>query len=131
MTNKTPGQLSFKFALRARAVVKAVVLKRFKIYLPSRTISWYLFRWGFTAHGLANMATVRHLCLNLIRNIKEKSSLKVKHKTMEWNDVLHQGLNLIFKRLPWRPQSGGLYYGFGYSTIDARLELIAIIGFFP
>ena len=32
------------------------------------------------------MATVRHLCLNLIRNIKGKSSLKVKRKTMGWNN---------------------------------------------
>jgi len=49
MIDKTPEQLSFKFALWTRAAVKAVVMKRFKIDLPLRTISWYLSRWGFTA----------------------------------------------------------------------------------
>ena len=39
-----------------------------------------------TEHGPANMATVRHLGLNLIRNIKGKTSLKVRRKTMGWND---------------------------------------------
>lgn len=49
MIDKTPEQLSFKFALWTRAAVKAVIMKRFKVDLPLRTISWYLSRWGFTA----------------------------------------------------------------------------------
>ena len=39
-----------------------------------------------TKHGPANMATVRHLYLNLIRSIKDKTSLKVRRKTMGCND---------------------------------------------
>ncbi|MDR1922339.1 MAG: winged helix-turn-helix domain-containing protein [Candidatus Adiutrix sp.] len=48
MIDKTPEQLSFKFALWTRAAVKAVAMKRFKTDLSLRTISWYLSRWGFT-----------------------------------------------------------------------------------
>lgn len=39
-----------------------------------------------TEHGPANMATVRHMSLNLIRNINDKASLKVRRKTLGWDD---------------------------------------------
>lgn len=39
-----------------------------------------------TDHGPANMATVRHVALNIIRGIKDKASLKVRRKTLGWND---------------------------------------------
>lgn len=39
-----------------------------------------------TEHGPANMATVRHAALNLIRAIKDKASLKVRRKTLAWDD---------------------------------------------
>lgn len=39
-----------------------------------------------TQNGPANMATIRHTALNLIKAIPGKSSLKVKRKTMGWND---------------------------------------------
>ena len=46
-----------------------------------------------TQHGPANMATVRHMSLNLIRNIQDKASLKVRRKTIGWdNDYLHAAL---------------------------------------
>jgi predicted transposase YbfD/YdcC len=37
-------------------------------------------------NGPANMATVRHICLNLIRQIPDRASLKVRRKTMAWDD---------------------------------------------
>jgi predicted transposase YbfD/YdcC len=39
-----------------------------------------------TAHGPANMATIRHAALNLIRAIPDKASLKVRRKTIAWDD---------------------------------------------
>ena len=39
-----------------------------------------------TSNGPANMATVRHMSLNLIRNIDDKASLKVRRKTIGWDD---------------------------------------------
>jgi predicted transposase YbfD/YdcC len=39
-----------------------------------------------TEHGPANMATVRHAALNLIRAIPDKASLKVRRKTLGWDD---------------------------------------------
>lgn len=39
-----------------------------------------------TAHGPANMATVRHAALNLIRAIPDKASLKVRRKTVGWDN---------------------------------------------
>lgn len=39
-----------------------------------------------TASGPANMATVRHMSLNLIRAIPDKASLKVRRKTLGWDD---------------------------------------------
>jgi len=39
-----------------------------------------------TANGPANMAAVRHMSLNLIRQIDDKASLKVRRKTIGWDD---------------------------------------------
>lgn len=39
-----------------------------------------------TDNGPANMATVRHMSLNLIRSISDKASLKVRRKTLAWDD---------------------------------------------
>ena len=39
-----------------------------------------------TSNGPANMATVRHMSLNLIRGIDDKASLKVRRKTIGWDD---------------------------------------------
>jgi len=39
-----------------------------------------------TEHGPANMATIRHAALNLIRAIPDKASLKVRRKTLGWDD---------------------------------------------
>lgn len=39
-----------------------------------------------TQNGPANMAAVRHISLNLIRTINDKASLKVRRKTIGWDD---------------------------------------------
>ena len=39
-----------------------------------------------TDNGPANMAAVRHMSLNLIRNINDKASIKVRRKTLAWDD---------------------------------------------
>lgn len=39
-----------------------------------------------TDNGPANMAAVRHMSLNLIRHIDDKASLKVRRKTLAWDD---------------------------------------------
>jgi predicted transposase YbfD/YdcC len=39
-----------------------------------------------TQNGPANMAAVRHMSLNLIRSIDDKASLKVRRKTIAWDD---------------------------------------------
>lgn len=40
-----------------------------------------------TEHGPANMATIRHAALNLINAIPDKASLKVRRKTLGWDDA--------------------------------------------
>jgi len=46
-----------------------------------------------TENGPANMAAVRHMSLNLIRSIPDKASLKVRRKTLGWDDnYLHTAL---------------------------------------
>ena len=39
-----------------------------------------------TQHGPANMATIKHAALNLIRAIPDKASLTVRRKTAAWDD---------------------------------------------
>jgi predicted transposase YbfD/YdcC len=39
-----------------------------------------------TRNGPANMATVRHMSLNLIHQINDRASLKVRRKTLAWDD---------------------------------------------
>jgi hypothetical protein len=39
-----------------------------------------------TANGPANMAVVKHMILNLIKEIPDKASLKTRRKTLGWDD---------------------------------------------
>jgi predicted transposase YbfD/YdcC len=39
-----------------------------------------------TENGPANMATIRHAALNLIKEIPDKASLKIRRKTVAWDD---------------------------------------------
>ena len=39
-----------------------------------------------TEHGPANMATIRHAALNIIKAIPDKASLKIRRKTLGWDD---------------------------------------------
>ena len=45
---KMPDQLKLSFALWTRAAVRELILHRFKIEMPIRTVGEYLKRWGFT-----------------------------------------------------------------------------------
>lgn len=51
-----------------------------------------------TENGPANMATIKHAALNLIKGIPDKASLKIKKKTAAWND------DYLFRAItqPWR-----------------------------
>ena len=51
-----------------------------------------------TASGPANMATIRHAALNLIKAIPDKASLKVRRKSLGWDD------QYLFRALtqPWQ-----------------------------
>jgi transposase len=48
ITDKTPDQLKFPFALWTREAVRQLIRKRFGIDMPVRTVGEYLKRWGFT-----------------------------------------------------------------------------------
>jgi len=48
ITDKTPDQLKFPFALWTRAAVQQLVKQLFGIQMPIRTVGEYLSRWGFT-----------------------------------------------------------------------------------
>jgi len=48
ITDKTPDQLKFPFALWTRRAVQQLVLQLFKVQMPIRTVGEYLSRWGFT-----------------------------------------------------------------------------------
>ena len=39
-----------------------------------------------TGNGPANMATIRHAALNIVKQIPDKASLKVRRKTLGWDD---------------------------------------------
>lgn len=44
-----------------------------------------------TGHGPANMATIRHAASNITRAIPDKASLKVRKKTLAWDDNYLEG----------------------------------------
>jgi transposase len=46
--DKTPDQLKLPYALWSRAAVAQLIVERFGIRLPVRTMGTYLSRWGFT-----------------------------------------------------------------------------------
>ncbi len=48
ITDKTPDQLKFPFALWTREAVQTLIRERLAIDLPIRTVGDYLKRWGFT-----------------------------------------------------------------------------------
>jgi predicted transposase YbfD/YdcC len=51
-----------------------------------------------TANGPANMATIKHAALNLVKEIPDKASFKIRKKTVAWDD------DYLFAALtqPWR-----------------------------
>ena len=48
ITDKTPDQLKFPFALWTRRAVQQLINQLFSIDMPIRTVGEYLKRWGFT-----------------------------------------------------------------------------------
>jgi len=48
ITDKTPDQLKFPFALWTRRAVQQLIQQLFSIDMPIRTVGEYLQRWGFT-----------------------------------------------------------------------------------
>jgi transposase len=48
ITDKTPDQLKFPFALWTREAVRQLIKQLFQIQMPIRTVGQYLKRWGFT-----------------------------------------------------------------------------------
>lgn len=50
-----------------------------------------------TEHGPANMATIRHAGLNIIKAIPDKASIKVRRKTLGWDD------DYLFNAITQRP----------------------------
>lgn len=48
ITDKTPDQLKFPFALWTRKAVQELIKQLFSIEMPIRTVGEYLNRWGFT-----------------------------------------------------------------------------------
>jgi transposase len=48
ITDKTPDQLKFPFALWTRRAVQQLIMQLFSINMPIRTVGEYLHRWGFT-----------------------------------------------------------------------------------
>lgn len=48
ITDKTPDQLKFPFALWTRKAVQQLIKQLFSIEMPIRTVGEYLKRWGFT-----------------------------------------------------------------------------------
>jgi transposase len=51
ITDKTPDQLKFPFALWTRKAVQQLIQQLFSIDMPIRTVGEYLNRWGFTPHS--------------------------------------------------------------------------------
>jgi len=56
ITEKTPDQLKFKFALWTRKAVQELILQEYNIEIPLRTLTDYLKRWGFTCQKPAKQA---------------------------------------------------------------------------
>jgi len=48
LCDKTPDQLKLTFALWTRQAVQEVIMLRFRIKMPVRTVGEYLHRWSFT-----------------------------------------------------------------------------------
>ena len=48
ITDNTPDQLKFPFALWTRRAVQQLIMQLFSINMPIRTVGEYLNRWGFT-----------------------------------------------------------------------------------
>jgi len=48
ITDKSPDQLKFPFALWTREAVRQLIAQLFDIQMPIRTVGQYLHRWGFT-----------------------------------------------------------------------------------
>ncbi len=56
ITDKTPEQLKFKFALWTRKAVQELIQRHYGFEVPLRTLTDYLKRWGFTCQKPAKQA---------------------------------------------------------------------------
>jgi transposase len=80
--DKYPDQLSFDFALWTREAVRELILKKFGIEMPIRTVGEYLKRWGYTPQ-------------KPIKYAYEREDAKVK----EWLEKTYAGIKKRAKRL--------------------------------
>ena len=72
ITDSCPDQLKLPFALWTRKAVKMLIMERFGLEMPIRTVGEYLKRWGFTPQ-------------KPIRRAYERNEAKVQ----EWKEVVY------------------------------------------
>jgi transposase len=80
--HKYPDQLHFDFALWTREAVRELILKKYSIAMPIRTVGEYLKRWGYTPQKPVKYAY-------------ERDDEKVK----EWLEKTYPGIKKRAKRL--------------------------------
>ena len=72
ITDTCPDQLKLPFALWTRKAVKMLIMERFGLEMPIRTVGEYLKRWGFTPQ-------------KPIRRAYERNEVKI----MEWHETVY------------------------------------------
>ncbi len=90
ITDKTPDQIKFPWALWTRAAVQAFIKSQYKINIPLTTVADYLKRWGFTFQRPIKRAYQQDP-IKVEKWIKEeypaiKKRAKVENATIYWGD---------------------------------------------
>jgi len=89
ITDKTPDQLKFKFALWTRKAVQELIKHLYKLEIPLRTLTDYLRAWGFTCQKPAKQAYEQQPAL--VREWLDNEYPKIQKMAKEDNAIIMWG----------------------------------------
>lgn len=86
ITEKTPDQFGLKASLWSRNVVQEFIQKQYGIYIPIRTISTYLQRWGMTCQRPYNKSYSQNP--NAVKEFQEEIFPEIAKRAKQENALI-------------------------------------------
>ena len=102
ITDRTPEQMKFDFALWSREAVRGLLLRLFGVNLSGRTVRRYLRKWGFTLQHPEKRARERDDAA--VRRRLEEDYPRIKRAAKRAKAVIYRGDEAKVKACEQRPR---------------------------